>query len=287
MKKFNYILLSAICILLVNQILIAQKVKNELIISLAYYNNNNQTQYLKANAKTKVDGKFQQVSNISLAFYINDANTKLLLGKATTDHNGNAVMQVKSVASEIWNSSNSPTFSVSNQDDKIYNTSEATVSIVKAKIIIDTLEDKTIVATLLELKDSLWMPIREVDVRIAVKRILGELNVSETATYTSDSIGMVTAEFARDSLPGDVKGNLIVIVKLDDHELYGNITAEKLVPWGIKPNHISTFNERSLFARQGLTPIWLEVLAYSIVLVVWLIIFYLILQIKKLIKLGA
>lgn len=287
MKKFNYILFSIICLLLVNQILIAQKVKNDLVISLAYYNNNNQTQYLKANTKTKVDGKIQQVANITLAFYIDDASTKVLLGKAITDHNGNAIMQVKSVASEIWKSSASQNFSVSNQGDKLYNASEAIVSIVKAKIVIDTLEDKTIIATLLELKDSLWMPIKDEDVRIAVKRMLGELNVSETATYTTDSIGVVTADFARDSLPGDVKGNLVLIAKLEDHELYGNLTAEKMVPWGIKLNHISTFNERSLFARQGLTPIWLEVLAYSIVLVVWLIIFYLILQIRKLVKLGS
>jgi len=287
MKKFKNILFSTFCLLLVTQYLNAQSVKNDLLISLAYYNNNNHTQYLKATAKSKVNGKFQQVANISLTFYIDDSETKVLLGKAITDHSGNAVMQIKSVASEIWKSSATQSFSVSAQSDKLYNSSDATVSIVKAKISLDTLEDKTIVATLFELKDSIWTPVKEVDLRVAVKRMLGELNVGETATYTTDSLGLVSAEFARDSLPGDAKGNLILIAKLDDHELYGNLTAELLVPWGVQPIVQSSFNERSLFARKGLTPIWLELLAYSIILIVWSIIVYLIFQIKKIIKLGA
>lgn len=287
MKKFKNILISAFCLLLVSQYLNAQSVKNDLLISLAYYNNNNQTQYLKATAKSKVNGKFQQVPNISLAFYIDDNETKVLLGKATTDHSGNAVMQIKSVASEIWKSSASQSFSVSNQENKEFNASEAAVSIVKAKITLDTLENKSIVATLLELKDSVWMPVKEVDIKVAVKRMLGELNVGETATYTTDSLGVVTAEFARDSLPGDSKGNLVLIAKVDEHEIYGNLTAELIAPWGVKPSVHSDFNERSLFARKGLTPIWLEGLAYSIILLVWSIIIYLIFQIKKIIKLGA
>ncbi|MDP3394271.1 hypothetical protein [Sediminibacterium sp.] len=287
MKKFKIILLSALCLLLVTQYLFAQPIKNDLLLSLAYFNNNNQTQYLKATAKSKVNGKFQQVANVSIAFYIDDASSKVLLGKATTDHSGNAIMQIKSVASEIWKSSATQNFSVSTQEDKLYNASEANLAIVKAKISLDTLEDKSIVATLLELKDSNWLPIKEVDIRVAVKRMLGELNVAETATYTSDSLGMVTAEFTRDSLPGDSKGNLILIAKLDEHELYGNLTAEMIVPWGIKPLVHSTFNDRSLFARKGLTPIWLELLAYSIILIVWSIIIYLIFQIKKIIKLGV
>jgi len=286
MKKFKIISVSALCLLLVSQYLYAQPIKNDLLISLAYFNNNNQTQYLKATTKSKINGKFQQVANVSVAFYIDDASTKVLLGNAKTDHNGNAIMQIKSVASEIWKSSATQNFSVSTQEDKLYNASEATLSIVKAKISLDTLDNKSIVATLLELKDSNWLPIKEVDIRVAVKRILGELNVGETATYTSDSLGMVTAEFARDSLPGDSKGNLILIAKLDEHELYGNLTAEMMVPWGIKPIVYSNFNERSLFARKGLTPVWLELLAYSIILIVWSIIIYLIFQIKKIIKLG-
>ena len=115
----------------------------------------------------------------------------------------------------------------------------------------------------------------------------GDLNVSETPTYTTDSLGMITAEFKRDSLPGDSKGNLTLIAKLEESDLYGTLTAEKVVPWGVVIKHESAFNVRSLFARRGHSPIWLEFIAYSIVFAVWGILFYLVLQIRKIKKLGA
>jgi len=58
------------------------------------------------------------------------------------------------------------------------------------------------------------------------------------------------------------------------------------VPWGINLVYVSNFDHRSLFARRGYSPIWLELLAYKIVVVVWVIIFYLLLQIKRIKKLG-
>jgi hypothetical protein len=107
-----------------------------------------------------------------------------------------------------------------------------TLEITKAKIQIDTLADRTINATLLEFKDSIWIPVIAADVRIAVKRLGADLNVAEAPTYATDSLGVATAEFKQDSLPGDSKGNLVLIAHVDNHDLYGNLSSEKMVPWG-------------------------------------------------------
>ena len=88
-------------------------------------------------------------------------------------------------------------------------------------------------------------------------------------------------------MPGDTKGNLVLVASIIDNELYGNLTAEIAVPWGSKFTHISNFDHRSLFARRGYSPLWLELLAYSIVVVVWGIIIFLVLQIRKIKQLGA
>jgi hypothetical protein len=37
-------------------------------------------------------------------------------------------------------------------------------------------------------------------------------------TYTSDSTGMASAGFKRDSMPGDEKGNLILVVRVEDND---------------------------------------------------------------------
>lgn len=68
--------------------------------------------------------------------------------------------------------------------------------------------------------------------------------------------------------------------------MYGNLTSEMVVPWGKYYAYASNFDERTLFARRGYSPLWLELLAYAIVVVVWSVIIYLFFQIKKIKKLG-
>jgi len=109
--------------------------------------------------------------------------------------------------------------------------------------------------------------------------------VSETQTYTTDSTGAISADFKRDSLPG-INGNLTLIAKVEDNDTYGNLTVETQVPWGNRLEYISRFDRRTLFARRGHSPIWLELLAYSIIVVVWLILVYLLGQLRKIKRLG-
>ena len=108
--------------------------------------------------------------------------------------------------------------------------------LTKARIKLDTSADKKIVATLVEQKESKWVPVKGVDMKIAVKRMGGDLNVNETPTYTTDSLGIASADFKQLNLPGDSAGNLILIASVEDNDLYGNLTAEKTVPWGIATN---------------------------------------------------
>ena len=156
----------------------------------------------------------------------------------------------------------------------------------KAKIKIDTADGKIITAKLLTMVDSIWKPMAGVEMVLAVKRLDGNLNISETATYTTDTAGLVTGEFKRDSLPGDTKGNLVLVANIIDNDVYGNIIAETSVPWGKPLVYTTNYNHRSLFARRGHSPIWLELLAYGIIILVWGVIIYLGFQIRNIIKLG-
>lgn len=287
MKKFKYIGLAILVFSITGLQLFAQAEKNELSLSVAYFNNNNQTQYLKAVAKSKIDGKFQMIPNIALAFYITDETAPNLLGKSVTNEKGEAVLMIPASAKSEWVKSAKQLFTVVSTSNKQFDEAKGTTEITKAKIKIDTLADKNVVATLFELKDSIWLPVKAADLKIAIKRQGGDLNVSETPTYATDSLGVATAEFKRENLPGDAKGNLTLIAKLDESDLYGNLTVEKVVPWGVVETYNSNFDHRTLFARRGYSPLWLEFLAYSIVLAVWTVLFYLVIQIRKIIRLGV
>jgi hypothetical protein len=287
MKIYKYIIFALILFSCISATSFSQVVKNDLLLTLGYYNNNNQVQYLTARAKTKIDGKFTMVPGVYLNFYITAESPANFLGKATTNAKGEATVLIPPSAKEEWLKSAKQSFIIVSDLSKLYDITKANAAITKAKLKIDTAEDKKITATLMELKDSVWSPVKGADVKIAVKRMDGDLNVSETPTYTTDSLGMVSADFKRDGLPGDVKGNLILIAKVEDNDSYGNLSSEKSVKWGSDFTYVSDFDNRSLFARRGHSPIWLELVAYSIIAGVWLILVYLFFQIRKLKNLGV
>lgn len=286
MKKTSQHLIALILLLSIAGSVFAQAEKNSLSLSISYYNSNNQSQYMVAHAKSKIDGKFQMIPGIPLDFYIGSVSPATKIGQGITNEKGDALVFIPLTAKDEWNKAAKVSFFVTAKSTKAFDEAEGTVEITKAKIQIDTLADKKITATVLELKDSIWTPVKAVDVRIAVKRLDADLNVAETPTYATDSLGVAAADFKRDSLPGDTKGNLVLVAHVDDNDLYGNLSSEKQVPWGKSFQYVSQYDKRTLFARRGKSPIWLELLAYSIVLAVWGVLIYLFTQIKKLQKIG-
>lgn len=286
MKKLNYTLSLTFFLCLLAAACFAEGTKNDLILTPAYYNNNNQIQYIMVRAKSKIDGKFQLVSGITVHCYIASESPENVLGKIVTNEKGEAVLLIPPSAKKQWNNAAKQSFIVVSEPTPLYDATKATTEITKAKLKIDTLSDKKIAVSFLELKDSIWTPLKGIDVKIAVKRLQGDLNVADAPTYATDSLGIATADFKRDSLPGDAKGNLILIARVEDNDIYGNLTAEKIAPWGTTVHYVSEFDKRTLFGRRGRSPIWLELIAYTIVAVVWGILFYLFGQIRKLKGLG-
>lgn len=269
---------------LISMGLFAQETEKPVLsLDFVYHNDNSHFQYLTVGAKAKVGGKFQMITGVPLKFYITeDTSAKNYLGQAVTDIRGNALLYITPVARQQWLASSQTSFTVVSEKTNTYDATSTAITVRKAKIEIDTAQERGVTARLLALNDSVWEPVKGVDLTVAVKRLDGDLNVnSSSPNYTTDSLGGIAAEFKQDSLPGDSKGNIVLVVKADATEEYGTVSAEKTVPWGNKTVYTSNFNERSLFARRGYSPIWLELMAYSIVVVVWGILIYLVLQIRK------
>jgi hypothetical protein len=287
MKKFKYSALTCIFFLLTIGISLAQVEKNKLLLGLTYSNDNNRVQYLKANTKAKINGKFKQVSGITVSFYIGSESPANLLGRSTTDNHGLAALPIPATARDAWNKSPSQTFLVVSDSSQLYSAVTTSFDLTKARIKLDTAEDKKIIATLVEQKGSKWVPVKGVDMKIAVKRLGGDLDVSESPSYTTDSLGVVNADFKLRDLPGDSAGNLVLVASIEDNDVYGNMTTERIVPWGTPAIYVSDYNNRSLFARAGRPPLWLLWIASTITLAVWSVIFYLFFQIRKLKKLGV
>jgi hypothetical protein len=261
-----------------------------LLVSLRYFNKDNKIPYLLINTKAKIDGKFQPVPNTAIKLYIDSSSDeKNFMGRFVTDEKGNAKAILPVHIQRAWNAAEKHSFIATSEASKQYEETEGTLDITKSRMSIDTISDgetRSVVVTVTSLEGGKWVPAKEVEMKIGVQRLGGILGVNDEATFTTDSSGQVTAEFAKLKLPGDNKGDLILVAQVEDNETIGNISASMSAPWGVPAVHEKNFFKRSLWGTNHRTPIWLLLMAYSIIGTVWGVLIFLVFQLSKIKRLG-
>ena len=155
----------------------------------------------------------------------------------------------------------------------------------EAKIALSFNEDdgsKIIVATATNISND---PIEDLELYFYVKRSFSNLPIGDFFNST-DETGVVEVEFPAD-LPGDSEGNVTILVKLMDSDLYNDQTIETVKKWGVpspSPDHID--EKRSLWAAAANAPIPLIIIISALIFSIWFIIFYIIYIFFKINKTG-
>jgi hypothetical protein len=264
-------------------------VKSPLVVSLSYFTNNNSVPYLAVAAKSKVSGKFQPVNGAEIRLYLDKDSTGKgigLIGKVVTNEKGKAGTNIPPSLANVWKASVNHTFIAVTDKTKKYDETNTELSIAKARITVDTADDKNVTATFSEFKGGNWTPVKGVEMKLGIKRLGGDLMIGEEQSYTTDSLGRVKGEFKKAGLPGDKAGNIILVAKVEDNDQYGSLRIEKSVPWGAKFVAEKDFFHRALWASRFHSPVWLVFIAYSIVIAVWGTLIYLVFLLIKIKKLG-
>lgn len=264
--------------------------KHTLILTPAYYMSDNKMVYITVNSKTKVEKKFQSVSAITVNLYLDSNSAATLIAKVTTDEKGMAKAIIPPSFKQAWESSEKHKFIAVAEAQKPYDEATGEIEITKSKIVIDTLNEdgkRSVVVKILALDGKDWKPVKDIEMKVGVSRLASMLLVGEEATYTTDSTGQVVAEFKRDKLPGDEKGNLVLMARVEDNDTYGNLAVGKAVPWGVPTSYVNPFiTQRTLWSARFHTPYWLMIVAYSVIVAVWGVIIYLVFEAIKVKKLG-
>jgi hypothetical protein len=259
------------------------------ILSLRYYLPENKIPYLIVNTKKKAGRIFEPVKNITVNVYYNEATENNLLGKIITASNGEGRVAFPASFKNTWDSINEFKFVAESVPAKGEELLSTDLTIKKAILVIDTLNDgesRTVTAQLKEKTGDDWVAVKEIEMKLGVKRMLENLTVGDAENYTSDSSGNASAVFIRDSIPGDNKGNIILVAKVEDNDIYGNLVIEKPVPWGKPVIAESHFWHRTLWSTGNRAPIWLLFIALSIIIGVWGTFIYLVRQLLKMKKMG-
>jgi len=120
-------------------------------------------------------------------------------------------------------------------------------------------------------------PVSEVSVKIYVQRLFGLLPVGDDVS--TDENGIASFEFPND-IPGDDKGTLTVIAKIEDDDNYGSLETKGYISWGVPKTKITDMG-RSLSASRENAPIYFIIVSNLIILGIWGTLIYVITQIFK------
>jgi len=123
--------------------------------------------------------------------------------------------------------------------------------------------------------DEAGLPIEELDLYFYVSRTFSLLPIGD-AFNTTDENGEVVVKFPKD-LPGDSEGNVIIVVKIIDSDLYNNLEIKTTKNWGIPIEKIDySVEKRSLWAAAANAPISLVFIVSGLILTIWSVICYII-----------
>ncbi|MEO7924743.1 MAG: hypothetical protein ABIR30_13760 [Chitinophagaceae bacterium] len=276
--------------ILINTRVSAQEdsVTTEEVVAIKYYSENNRMQYLIVQSMLKTGKKTSPLKNKSFQVYLDSIAPGNLIAKLTTDKDGKAKCFLPPALKAVWDATASHKFfaTAPGKEEEAL----ASLEILKATIQLDTSSAdgaRNITVAIKKYENGEWTPASEVEMKVGIQRLGSILSAGDEATYTTDSSGTVTVPFAKDSLPGDTKGNFILAASVEDNDQLGNLSIKKVVPWGVamKPGK-DFFAQRTLWTTRFRTPFWLLFIAYAIVLSVWGTLIYLIVQLFKIKKLG-
>lgn len=240
----------------------------------------NNTIDFKAALKAKVKGTFYNLPLIKITFVqVTEAGDKEL-GFVITDRAGKAVFNVKS-DSLITDKEGKLNFKAVYAGNKQMDAAEEEVIIKKARLEITPVKEDSLLSVTIKLIDvgtGTEVPVPETAIGVFIHRSFNPLKIGEG---TTDEAGEASVEVPN-NLPGDAKGNITLLAKLDENEIYGNLEASVEQKWGTVVSDKIEDQPRALWSSHP--PIWMLVTFILLMAAVWghyVVIVYQLLRLRK------
>ncbi len=261
----------------------AQKAKKDKIrLKAEYVKIMNAEIYFDIKATAKVDNQNIDVSNIDLTIYNIVGDDQIELGKTKTNMNGESRFTLKDINAIKPDSTNIYNIEVSFDGNDSFSRASKSISFKNANIeakLITKDSINYITATLID--KSTDSVVSDALLRVQVQRLFRPLRIGEEFNST-DETGTIIVPI-EEGIPG-VDGKLTFEVVLKDSDDFGTVKALVNAPIGVPIVDESTFDERTMWSPRNKTPLFLLIFPNLIILGIWGIIIYLILNLIKLKK---
>ena len=220
---------------------------------------------LKATVQAKINGTLTRLTGLKIEFTVGVDSSVKILGEAITDSKGVAIFTCKP-DQLITDKEGKLNFKASFAGKGSIEAAAEVVAVKRARLeIIPVKEDSllTVKVKLIDLSTGTETAVPAIDLGVFVKRLFSALKLGEGKT---DEAGEASIEIPN-NLPGDARGNITLLAKLDENEVYGNLEAAVTQQWGAPVSDELKELPRSLWSTHP--PIWMLVTFIVLMSAVW------------------
>ncbi len=233
---------------------------------------------LKVAMKAKIKGVFYNLHTLKIKFVRVTDTAEKEIGQLITDARGRGLLNVKS---EAVGNEGSVTLKAVYAGNKKIEPADAEVTFKRAYIELTPAKEDS----LLTVKAKLVVPgggadsaLKDLTLGLFVNRSFNPLKLGEA---TTDESGEAVFEVPQ-GLPGDDKGNLVFIARLDENESFGYLEARVQQAWGKPVSSVIEKQPRALWSSHP--PLWMLITFIVLMGVVWghyLVIVYQLFRLRK------
>jgi hypothetical protein len=220
---------------------------------------------LKAAIKAKVKGTYIKLPLLKISFVQITDTAEKALGFLITDRNGAAVLNITADGIKT-DTGGKLLFKALFAGNKAMETAEGEVTIKRARLEMVPVKGDSVNSVQIKLIDigtGEEKPVPEIAVGIFVKREFNPLKIGEG---TTDESGEASVDIPN-NLPGDDKGNITLLAKLDENEIYGNLEVAAVQKWGVPVSNKIEQLPRALWSSHP--PLWMLITFVLLMAVVW------------------
>jgi hypothetical protein len=278
----NQIFLVALSVFLCTSSFAQKAKKDKVRLKAEYVKVMNAEIYFDVKATAKVDNQNIDVSNIELTLYNNVGDEQIELGKKKTNMNGETKFVLKDLNAIKPDSTNIYNIEVSFDGNDDFSGASKSISFKNANIeakLITKDSINYITATLID--KSTDSVISDALLKVQLQRLFRPLRIGEEFNSTDENGTIIVP--IEEGIPG-VDGKLTFEVVLKDSDDFGTVKALVNAPVGVPIVDESTFDERTMWSPRNKTPLFLLIFPNLLILGIWGIIVYLILNLIKLKK---
>ena len=220
---------------------------------------------LKASVKAKINGTLTKLSGYKVEYTQGVDSLAKKVGEAMTDGRGIAIFNCKpdQLTTDAEGKLN---FKVNFTGKDSIESGEEVLSVKRARLEITPVKEDSVLSIklkLIDLSTGTETPVKDVDLGVFVKRLFNPLKLGEGKT---DEAGEASIEIPN-GLPGDPKGNLTLIGRVDENETYGNMEASVTQQWGVPVSDEIKELPRALWSPHP--PLWMLITFIILMTAVW------------------